>query len=206
MARDSFDDVAFPCRIALGARGGPRRRTDVVTLASGREVRRSRWAGSRRQWQVALPSLSEADAMALSAFFEARGGRQRSFAFRDPFDHRTGTSPDGVLPTDETLGDGDGTRTVFALNKSYGFSSRPIHLGEPGSLRVALNGQETMDGWSLAPARDAVVFDVPPSAGETVTAGFAFDVPARFGSDELVLQLGAKGSSVPSLTIMEVLW
>ena len=33
----SFDEIRFPTAISLGATGGPERRTDVVTTASGRE-------------------------------------------------------------------------------------------------------------------------------------------------------------------------
>jgi uncharacterized protein (TIGR02217 family) len=39
-----FHEVRFPTDISRGARGGPTRRTDIVTLASGREQRNARWA------------------------------------------------------------------------------------------------------------------------------------------------------------------
>ena len=48
MASD-FHEVRFPLDVSLGSRGGPVRRTDIVTLSSGREHRNSRWAGSRRR-------------------------------------------------------------------------------------------------------------------------------------------------------------
>ncbi len=42
-----FHETSFPLSVALGASGGPERRTDIVTLTSGREQRNSRWADSR---------------------------------------------------------------------------------------------------------------------------------------------------------------
>ena len=39
----AFHPVRFPLDVSLGARGGPERKTDVVTLASGREQRNGRW-------------------------------------------------------------------------------------------------------------------------------------------------------------------
>ena len=53
MALD-FHEVRFPLDISLGSRGGPRRRTDIVTLASGREQRNARWAHSRRRYDAGL--------------------------------------------------------------------------------------------------------------------------------------------------------
>ena len=48
----AFHEVRFPTGISKGAAGGPERRTDVVTLASGFEERNSRWADSRRSFNA----------------------------------------------------------------------------------------------------------------------------------------------------------
>jgi uncharacterized protein (TIGR02217 family) len=53
MASD-FHEVRFPLDVSLGSRGGPVRRTDIVTLSSGREHRNSRWAQSRRRFDAGL--------------------------------------------------------------------------------------------------------------------------------------------------------
>ena len=45
----AFHDVRFPTAIALGSTGGPERRTEIVTLGSGREQRNQRWSRSRRR-------------------------------------------------------------------------------------------------------------------------------------------------------------
>jgi uncharacterized protein (TIGR02217 family) len=43
-----FHEVRFPLGcFAEGSSGGPERKTDVVTMASGREERNQRWARSR---------------------------------------------------------------------------------------------------------------------------------------------------------------
>ena len=48
----AFHATRFPLDIALGARGGPERMTDIVTLSSGREERNARWAQSRRRYNA----------------------------------------------------------------------------------------------------------------------------------------------------------
>jgi uncharacterized protein (TIGR02217 family) len=85
MALD-FHEIRFPLDISLGSRGGPRRRTDIVTLASGREQRNARWAHSRRRYDAGL-GVRTLDALAaVIAFFEERRGRLYGFRFRDRAD------------------------------------------------------------------------------------------------------------------------
>ncbi len=49
----AFHNIRFPDNISRGARGGPERRTQIVTLASGDEERNASWANSRRRYDVA---------------------------------------------------------------------------------------------------------------------------------------------------------
>ena len=206
MARDGFDDIAFPMEIALGARITAARKTDVVQTASGGEVRRRRWSRSRRSWDVAGAIRSLADAEAVLGFFDARAGRARSFAFFDPFDHSSAALGLDPAPTDQTLGMGDGAETRFLFSKVYGGEARPIELVRADSLRVAIDGTE-LDGsaFTLSQDRNAVILGAAPAIGAIVTAGFFFDTPARFDTDEMTFELGAKGASLPSIPLVEVI-
>ncbi len=47
-----FHEIQFPVDISIGASGGPERRTEIVTLGSGREERNTRWANSRRRFNA----------------------------------------------------------------------------------------------------------------------------------------------------------
>ena len=85
-----FHEVRFPLDVALRGSGGPVRRTEIVTLASGREHRNSRWADSRRRYDAGL-GIRTLDALhAVLAFFEERRGRLYGFRYRDRVDHRSG--------------------------------------------------------------------------------------------------------------------
>ena len=59
----AFHEVQFPVNIGRGARGGPKRKTQVVTLASGDEERNASWANSRRRYDVSY-GLRRADDLA----------------------------------------------------------------------------------------------------------------------------------------------
>jgi uncharacterized protein (TIGR02217 family) len=203
----AFHHVRFPLDVALGARGGPERRTDVVTLAGGGEERNSRWRHSRRRYNAGYGIKSRADMAAVLAFFEERRGRLHGFLWRDGLDHSSG----GPVPTalDQEIGTGDGVRTAFQLTKRYGAAFdpylRPIRKPVAGSVLVAVGGGEA-GGWTLDETTGLVSFAVPPMAGASVTAGFLFDVPVRFDADRLDIELSSfDGAEVPSIPLVEIL-
>lgn len=201
-------DVLFPFSVALGARGGPERRTEIVTLGSGREERNTPWAHSRRRWNAAPGIRTLADIAAVTAFFEARRGQLYGFRFRDPVDHASG---DPVSPGDQPLGTGDGTRTVFQLIKRYQDAgsaydriiSRPV----VGSVRVAANGVELTAGtdFTVDTETGEIIFPDAPETGTALTAGFRFDVPVRFDTDFLDISLEAfEAGEIADLPILEI--
>ena len=190
---DEFHDALFPPEIALGSRGGPVRRTEVVALASGHECRAARWSQSRRRWDAGTGIKCQDDIEAVIAFFEARQGRRFAFRWRDPFDH---------VGADEAIGTGDGQTATFQLIRRYGTAVRPITKPVFGSVAVSV------DGAVIAAETDhltgLVTLPSPPPPGAEVTASFRFDVPARFDTDALSVRLVPGGGEAPDLPVVEV--
>lgn len=180
-----FHDVSFPLRLALGAVGGPERRTEIVTLASGQEVRNAKWARARRRWDVGGAVSDLAGLQALISFFEARMGRLYGFRFRDPIDHSSAPAGEVVSAQDQLIGVGDGVQTVFQLSKDYDGISRTITKPVFGTTRMSLDGTEVSSGWHVEADSGAVIFESAPSNGALIRAGFEFDCPARFESDQI---------------------
>ena len=207
----AFHEVLFPLDVALGSRGGPVRRTDIVTLASGREHRNSRWAASRRRYDAGLEVRTVEALHAVVTFFEERRGRLHGFRFRDRVDWRSGPPSAPPTPLDQALGPGNGTTTVFALAKTYGGAHAPYRrlIAKPvsGTVRVAVNGVEQAAGaaYTCDPATGLIAFAAPPGAGAAVTAGFDFDVPVRFDTDELEIDLSAfDAGAIPRVPLVEI--
>lgn len=120
-----FHEVRFPLDVARGARGGPERLTQVVALASGREIRNSRWAHSRRRYDAGL-GVRTLDALAtIIAFFEERRGRLYGFRWRDQLDCKSCAPSAQPAATDRTIGFGDGVTSTFQLVKDYGTGIAP---------------------------------------------------------------------------------
>src|SRR5690242_6247191 len=209
----SFHEVLFPLDIALKSAGGPERRTDVVVLGSGREERNARWAHSRRRYDAGY-GVKTFDALSQAiAFFEERRGRLYGFRWRDRLDNSSAAPGAAVSPTDQAIGAGDGTTASFQLVKTYGalYSpyQRPIVKPVAGSVRIAVDSVEVADGseFTLDTTTGLVTFlagHVPP-LGAAVTAGFQFDVPVRFDTDYLEVDLSAfAAGAIPKIPLVEI--
>jgi len=209
----AFHEVLFPLDIALNSAGGPQRRTDVVVLGSGAEERNARWVHSRRRYDAGY-GVKTLDALAqVVAFFEERRGRLHGFRWRDRLDHSSAAPASMVAATDQLIGSGDGVTDTFALAKIYGaFYSpyqRPIAKPVAGSVRVAVDGNEVEEGVDFTvDATTGVVSFLPghiPGSGAAVTAGFLFDVPVRFDTDYLEVDLSAfAAGAIPKIPLIEV--
>jgi uncharacterized protein (TIGR02217 family) len=208
----NFHEVLFPLDIALKSAGGPERRTDIVTLGSGREARNARWAHARRRYDAGYGVKTFAALSAVVAFFEERRGRLYGFRWRDRLD-LSSAATGGATPLDQAIGTGDGARTTFALTKIYdGVHApyqRPIVKPVPDSVRVAVAGVEVAEGSAFTcDTTTGVVTFLPghvPAAGAAVTAGFLFDVPVRFDSDYLEIDLTAFSAGViPKIPLVEI--
>jgi uncharacterized protein (TIGR02217 family) len=208
-----FHEVLFPLDIALKSAGGPERRTEIVTLASGREERNARWAHSRRRYDAGYGVKTFEALSEVVAFFEERRGRLHGFRWRDRLDHSSAASGAAVSPADQVLGTGDGVTENFQLVKTYGGLhapyKRPITKPVPGSVRVAVAGAEVTEGTAfICDTTAGVVTFLPghvPPAGAAVTAGFLFDVPVRFDTDYLEVDLSAfAAGAIPKIPLVEI--
>lgn len=209
----SFHDVQFPTAISFGATGGPERRNEIVLLTSGREKRNARMAASRRRYDAGTGVRSLADLYEVMAFFEARRGSLHGFRFRDPFDMRSGRPDREPDPTDQALGTGDASRRGFQLCKTYGEGDdayvRTIAKPAEGTVRVAVDGIEKTAGthFSVDTATGMVTFaaDQTPADGAAVTAGFTFDVPVRFDTEQLSASLSTfRAGHIPTIPLIEI--
>ena len=204
-----FHEIRFPTAIAFGSSGGPERKTEIVTLGSGFEERNAVWANSRRSYNVGYGVKTLDDIHMVIAFFEARMGRLYGFRFKDFADFKSCAPAATPAPTDQIIGTGDGTATAFQLVKTYtsGTNSWTRTITKPvsGTVRIAKAGVEQMSGWSVDTTTGVVTFTSAPASGLAITAGYEFDVPVRFDSDALAINLESFGAGdIPHIPIVEI--
>jgi uncharacterized protein (TIGR02217 family) len=205
----SFHEILFPLDIALKSAGGPERKTEIVAFGSGREQRNARWAHSRRRYDAGY-GVKTIDALQqVVAFFEERRGQLYGFRWRDRLDYSSSAT---VTPLDQLLGTGDGANANFQLVKTYGGLyapyARPIAKPVSGSVRIAVAGVEVPgEIFACDTATGIVTFAAghSPASGAAVTAGFTFDVPVRFDTDYLEVDLSAfAAGAIPKIPLVEI--
>jgi len=207
----TFHDVRFPAAISFGSSAGLERRTEILRLVNGFEERNTPWEQARRRYDAGIGVRSRDDLDHVLAFFEARRGPLHGFRWRDWLDMKSSLPSAAVAPTDQVIGQGDGAEDAFQLVKSYGTApyalTRPITRPVAGTVRVALDGVEQAHGadFTVDGATGLVTFTAPPGAGVAVTAGFEFDVPVRFDTDVLEVNIAAfEAGEIPSIPIVEL--
>ncbi|WP_299614235.1 DUF2460 domain-containing protein [uncultured Tateyamaria sp.] len=207
----NFHEVRFPASLSFGSVGGPERRTEVVTLANGFEERNTPWAHSRRRYDAGLGMRSLDDVETLIAFFEARMGQMYGFRWKDWADFKSGTASADPRFSDQTIAQGDGIVDTFPLLKTYRsgeFSySRPIVKPVAGTVRVGLGRDEMQEGvdYDVDLSTGLITFQHPPEENEEITAGFEFDVPVRFDTDQIQTSVASfQAGTVPNVPIIEV--
>lgn len=209
----SFHEIRFPTEISRGTHGGPERRTDVVVLGSGFEERNARWANSRRSYNAGYGLRSLDDLHTVIAFFEERRGRLYGFRWKDHADWKSCAPEQTPAALDQVIGTGTGAQITFPLTKRYGSAHAPwdreIKKPIAASVLVAVGGATQIAGTDFLadPATGLIIFLAGhiPASGAVVTAGFEFDVPVRFDTDKLELDLrGFRHGAIPNIPIVEI--
>lgn len=209
----AFHEVRFPDKISYGATGGPTRKVEIASLASGYEERNTPWGNSRHKYNVATGVKSYDDLHAVKAFFEARLGQLYGFRFKDFSDFKSCPPLTGTTNLDMLLGVGDGTTTTFQLIKKYTSGAysytRTIQKPVSGTVLVAVNGVAKTETthYTVNYVTGVITFTAGniPAAAQQVTAGFEFDVPVRFDQENLDINLSNfKMGQVDAITVIEI--
>jgi uncharacterized protein (TIGR02217 family) len=194
-----FHEVRFPTDISYGSEGGPEFSTEVVVLGSGHEQRNINWTYPRERWNVAYGVKTKAILQALLEFFYARQGRAYGFRFKNHDDF------EGLA---EQIGVGDSSETQFQLVKIYtsgpGALTRKITKPVAGTVTVFKDSVPDVGGWTIDTTTGIVTFNSAPSGGEILTATFEFDVPMRFDTDHLPVNLSTYEARAADVPLVEI--
>ena len=117
-------------------------------------------------------------------------------------------SPCPPTTLDQLIGTGNGATAAFQLRKTYGSAFNPwtrdIRKPVVGTVLIAVAGVVQTPGtaYTVDHATGTVTFQPGhiPLASQAITAGFEFDVPVRFDTDKLEINIqGFRHGAIPSI-------
>lgn len=159
--------------------------TRVLLARSGLEYRAANWSYGKYKWQLTYTCLRSnrnglTELQELMGFCLGMQGMFQSFLYRDPSDNSV---------TNQSLGTGNATQTVFPLVRTLGGWTDPNLVANVVSA-VYLNGvlkTLTSDYTVVQVGQyglDSIQFVTPPGSGVAVTATFTYYWPVRFLQDD----------------------
>lgn len=207
----AFHNIQFPTNLSYGSTGGPERLTEIVALANGFEERNSPWAHARRRYDAGFGLRSLDDLDQILAFFEARRGQLHAFRWKDWTDYKSCGLNAQITALDQRIAQGDGITTQFQLIKRYVSGAetyiRPIRKPVKNTVYVALGNDPKVENqeFTVDAETGIITFALAPDIGAEISAGFEFDVPARFDTDSLQTSVAAfRAGELPNIPIIEV--
>lgn len=193
----AFDNVRLPEDVERGAQGGPAFQTSVVALGTGREQRNVDWSAQRCSFDISYGIQYKEDFVSVVKFFYARLGKARGFRFKDWSDFEA---------VNEQIGVGDGSNKIFQLVKNYTSLvqyQRKITRPVSGTVTVLVDG--VVEPFGVNVNTGVVTFDTAPADEAVITASFEFDVPVRFDSDKLNLDIKTfEAAAIGSIDVVEL--
>jgi len=217
----AFEEVQLPPTILLGSSLGPKWDVDVIEYGQGSRyvnvrVNQSRYRFTLRH-VVERPNIF-ADVV---QFFEALGGPATGFLVDNWLDNSTAMG--GVAAnTDMSLGTGDGTTTVFNLNRTYtqgtSTSTKRIFKPKTGTILVAAVGSPTQsfsvvfdDGApttsevDISTTAGTATFGEAPSSGAVLTWGGDYFCPVALEGNEITFTGPDKWYELAGMNLIELL-
>ncbi len=187
-----LEQPRFPENLSYGALCGPEYQTDVIIVNSGHESRNMNWSQARARYDVGHRGRTRAETDALIAFFRAMKGRAHGFRFRDWTDYQVTPATGRLLKIADTR---------FQLVKTYaaGALGENRTIRKPASVTVLRNGAPipfgSKPGQCTLDTTTGVVTlqDIAVQAGDALSWQGEFDVPCRFDTDSMQIEVMDKG-------------
>jgi uncharacterized protein (TIGR02217 family) len=204
----AFHNTVFQEAYTYGATGGPGFSSTVMITNSGYEKRNQNWTLPLRQWNIAHIIDTTAKKNYFINFFRNRKGMANSWLFKDWSDYQVSTSAEG------TLGNGDGSKVVFQMTKTYDDGSGHADLvnvvhPKSGTVAVFVNAVQKVEGtdYDIAYTTGIITFragHVPPNTQPVYWTG-EFYIQARFNIDLPEIRLdGPVFGAWENLPVIEV--
>ena len=208
-----FLEERMPLDIRLGVVHSNDYSVVITRTSGGAEHRQLVHPYPVRRWTINFTLLRDDLAARVLALYHRAYGRYAGFRVRDVDDYNSSSSGRGAITDLDQVA----TRLssgIYQLRKEYGAGGSPLGIGRParivykpvsGTVIAAKNGVTISSGLSVDTTTGRLTITPAPLIGDTITAGFEFDVPSRFDSTISVSSLSRDVRDCGSIDIIELL-
>jgi uncharacterized protein (TIGR02217 family) len=205
-----IESPRFPDAISYGSAGGPTWNTNIVITDSGAEIRNQRWSYPRHEYDVAFGVKDIGDLEDLLKFFHVVAGQAIGFRYKDHLDYKS-CDIDGTVNSSDCVISSASNSTAVQLYKTYvqGSYTRSRKILKPvvGSVLVSVNGSAlTTAQFTVDSTLGVVNISAGYSTGVVIKAGFEFDVPVRFNTDTLSVNMEDYKVGAAQCPLIELKW
>jgi uncharacterized protein (TIGR02217 family) len=205
-----IESPRFPEAISFGSAGGPTWNTNIVVTDSGAEIRNQRWSYPRHGYDVAYGIKDRSDLEDLLSFFHVVAGQAIGFRYKDHVDFKSCKVDATVNSSDCVISSAaDGASTSYQIYKTYtqGSYTRSRKILKPisSAVVVSVNGSNTT-AFTVDTTLGKINFTFTPGVGHVIKAGFEFDVPCRFNTDTMSVNLDDYKVGSAQAPLIELKW
>jgi uncharacterized protein (TIGR02217 family) len=195
-----FYEVRFPEEISMRSKTSIEFDTNIVIYKNGREQRIAN-RQPRMVYGVSIDRRTKKEIDLLVDFFRLVRGKCIGFRYKDWLDFSA---------EKQVIFKSDGVTKNFQLVKTYtslsGKESRLREITKPveGTVKLFIDNSE-LDSFKIDYSRGKIFLSAAPAENSLLRATFEFDVPVRFDTDLLEIDMhNAHSGEIKNLRIVEI--
>ncbi len=189
----------FPGCPSFGYTSQPDFNVTVIRTSGGQEQRNANWSRSLQVITVNVTRMQD-EIQELLYFWQAMGGAECGFRFKDYADYMSSRVGEDPSATDQPLVLVLGSPDRYQMTKRYTAGARSqdrdIYKPVQGTILVAANGVTLTEGVGYTIDYTTGIVDFSGSPAAPLTWGGEFDIPVRFASDFPIELVSNKVESV----------
>lgn len=182
-----FYELRFPENISYNFNVISEFKTDIITAKSGKEQRNTIWENEKLKFKINNENLTNENINEIFNFFKLMKGRSNGFRFKNWANFKATNEFLGIVNNNSIFQLIKGYIIADCFDKLYSITKK-ITKPVLNTVKIYQNDSEITD-FEVNYITGEVNIKTNLSENDLITADFEFDVPVRFNSDSIELNM-----------------